>query len=158
MENLKIKIPKGYEIDKEKTNIKTGEIVCKKIKNVLPKKWKDIGRMDGYYIDGASDIYSCHKELALDYNRNVLPTKELAKAMLCLCQLLYLRDIYRQGWKPNWNNTNECKYTITYYSNKLCVYSSFTIQQGALSFQKISVATQFIDNFKDLLIEARELI
>ena len=100
MENkeLKIEVPQGYEIDKEKSTFE--KIVFKKIAD-LPKSWENLIKIDGYYVSSQSDIKYCYENCADSINRNVFPTKEEAEACLALAQLCQLRDRYNDGWKPN---------------------------------------------------------
>ena len=61
-----------------------------------------------------------------DKDKNTLPTKELAEAMLAMCQLLYLRDIYNDGWVPDWENESASEiynYKLEKYSYAVCFFS-----------------------------------
>lgn len=72
-------------------------------------------------------------------------------------QLYQLRDCYRQGWTPNWSNDLENKHCIVYVNNMLrvCVYSTM---QRFLSFQSYEIATEFLNNFRELIEQAGDLI
>lgn len=96
MENKEIIIetPKGYKkVIKEvegKTTISFEKIESKE----LPKEWKlENGKMY-YWVDSTSRISGGNRIFESPTNRNVLPSKELAEAMLALCQLLVMRDRY----------------------------------------------------------------
>ena len=39
-----------------------------------------------------------------------------------LSKLLILRDVYRQGWKSDWNNKNQIKYVVYFNLDKLKIY------------------------------------
>lgn len=72
-------------------------------------------------------------------------------------QLHQLRDCYRQGWVPDWKNTKFSKYCIecihdSYHINAYRVSSNF------LSFQSREIAEEFLNNFKDLIKQAGDLI
>lgn len=93
----------------------------------LPKTWEDycklpIHNKTFYYISqnyARVAIEKCDKAYAneLDFNKKLIPSKELAEAMLALCQLLQLRECYNEGWKPDWKD-NECKYCILVHKKK----------------------------------------
>lgn len=71
-------------------------------------------------------------------------------------QLLVCREVYRQGWKPDWEDTS-VKYVIRNNDNKIdkgC-YNSISF---ILSFQSREIRDEFLENFKDLIEEAKELI
>ena len=56
MKEIKIEVPEGYEIDKEKSTI---SIVLKE-KSKLPMSWKELGDITGYYIDSTSSLKNCY--------------------------------------------------------------------------------------------------
>lgn len=126
------------------------------IKPELLKKWEDIGEMKGFYIDRDSNIEYIHKTLSVNKNRNILPTEELAEAMLALCQLLYLRNIYNDGWEPDWEDRS-IKYVIHVISNTLCS-NSYTSTQRSMFFKTAKLRDEFYENFKDLLETAKPLL
>lgn len=156
MKELKIEVPQGYEIDKEKSTF--DKIIFKKIEVELPKTWDEfceknpIGKE--YFITNYSGTVSIRPRKR-DYNidRNLLSTKEDAEAHLALMQLHRLRDVYRQGWieYPD----GHC-YNIMIDSNTL--YVSDCYKQCFLSFQSLEIAQEFLINFRDLIEKAKDLI
>lgn len=46
---LKIEVPDGYEIDKEKSTFE--KIIFKKVEKELPKSWEELKIISGYYLD-----------------------------------------------------------------------------------------------------------
>ena len=128
----------------------------------LPKTWEEF--CSQFKIHGEYYIYidSSIKENSDDYrnsifDRNMLPSKKAAEQHLALMQLYQLRDCYRQGWEPNWLD-DENKYCIVYNS----VYNySISINKSTrvfLSFQSREIAQLFLDNFRNLIEEAGDLI
>ena len=89
-------------------------------------------------------------------DKNSLPSKEAAEAHLALMQLHQLRDCYRQGWVPDWEDSNR-KYGIGHYG------ASFDIDwyddtNCFLAFQTKELAEEFLKNFRDLIEKAGDLI
>ena len=155
METKEIIIPQGWEIDEVRGN----KIILMESKKELPKTWEEcITKIkDLECIDSNGDIDEVDFNFCIVYdNVNDIP-KGLGKPMLALCQLLVCREVYRQGWKPNWTNANENKYCIINDSNKIETSVNASIGR-VLSFQSEEVRNQFLENFKDLIKEAKELI
>lgn len=160
MEVKKITIPDGWEIDK----IENGEITFKENKKEphkeeLPKTWEDciLQVCDTEYIDDNSTIqegggYCCCEE----YAKKEIPAG-LGKPLLALCQLLVCRDVYRGGWKPDYDDDEEYKYAIKIEHGRINTVTYINTQQ-VFSFQSEEICDQFIKNFRDLIEEAKELI
>ena len=141
------------------------KIIFKKIEIKLPKTWEEFCEQNSvnnpeYYINGYSEI-----KKVIDYprdrgshvDRNLLSSKEDAEAHLALMQLHRLRDIYRQGWVPDWRNGLIKKYCIVSSLNNLDIYR-YTQVSHFLAFQSQEVAEEFLKNFKDLIEKAKDLI
>lgn len=160
---LKIEIPQGYEVDTEKSTFE--KIVFKKIKVELPKTWEefcDQNPIKGeYFINKCSSIIDmwefCSGNRNYITDKNLLSTKEDAEAHLALMQLHRLRDAYRQGWVPDWNDKYQNKWTIVYKKNKLTI-DYWNSVQFFLSFQSQEIAEEFLKNFRDLIEKAKNLI
>lgn len=139
---MKIQVPEGYEIDREKSTFE--KIVFKKIERKLPKRWEELEFIDGFFVSSLSDIAKIGNNTTNDENnKNVFPTKEEAEACLALAQLCQLRDRYNDGWKPNWEDGTK-KYTI--YFNKI------------LAFKTKELRDKFLENFRDLIEQAKPLL
>ena len=156
MDNRKeIIIPQGWEIDEVRGN----KIILMESKKELPKTWKEcIAKIrDLECIDRNSCIDTAtFSDDVASKHINDIPIG-LGKPMLALCQLLVCREVYRQGWKPNWTSANENKYCIINDSNKIETTFNASISR-VLSFQSKEVKDKFLENFKDLIEEAKELI
>lgn len=150
----KIILPKGWEIDK----IEGNEIILKESKKELPETWeecyKQLGK--GEYIDIDSQISSniiltnpCKE------SQGTLPVG-FARPMLALMQLLVCREVYRQGWKPDWKD-HKNKYCVHYTYGKIVTGSSMYIN-SILTFQSQEIRDKFLENFRDLIEEAKELL
>ena len=145
---LKIEVPDGYEIDKEKSIFE--KIVFKKVERELPKSWEELNIVKGFYVDSLSEIASTGEDTcAKEYNRNTFPTKEEAEACIALAQLCQLRDRYNDGWKPCWN-TDTMKHCI--YVSKGEIRGGHQFENSRiLTFEKREIRDKFLENFKDLI-------
>lgn len=159
---IKIDVPKGYEIDKEKSTFKC--IKFKKKKTNLPSTWSefcnDYPIRDGEtWIMGDSNLDELVNHPGRDFSddKNVLPSIELAEAMLALCQLIQLRDCYNEGWKPDWNNECCDKFIITFYRNTPVCDTNRGISR-ILAFKSAELRDLFLKNFRDLIEIAKPLL
>ena len=89
-------------------------------------------------------------------NRNLLVSKEAANQHLVLMQLHRLRDCYRQGWKPDLT-VPESIFAIFCTKGKYSV-EEFIYSSEFLSFQSRQLAQEFLNNFRDLILQAGDLI
>jgi hypothetical protein len=142
MKTFKIEVPNGYEIDKEKSTFEN--IVFKEVKNKLPKTWEELGEIKGYYVHNDSE------------HRNVFSTHEQAEASLALAQLSQLREVYRNGWKPDWTVDN-VKFCIGIVEDKI-IETTYYQSSTFLSFQDKETRDLFLENFRDLIKQAKPLM
>lgn len=155
-QTIEIDVPDGY---KAVYNEDTQKIEIVKIG--LPKTWEEFCgdnpiKNNEYFIDEYGEItYAAEKHRATNL-KNILPNKETAEAFLALMQLVQLRDCYRQGWKPNWKETT-VKQNIICFEGVLGTDWSINVQY-VLSFQSKEIRNEFLENFKDLIEQAKELI
>lgn len=119
-----------YQVDKDKL-----KELCKPM---LPTSFDE--------VDKNYDLHKCCIEAYAPY------TSQLAT----LSQLLYLRDIYRQGWKPDWTN-NDVKYVIVNQDDELFKASN-TASNRIFAFQSAELRDKFGINFKEMLEKIKGLI
>ena len=155
MKTLKITPPEGYEIDKNKSSFE--EIIFKPVKKNLPKSWEELGIVNGWYVRSDATIHRAAPQNTNNYQKNLFATEAQAKASIALAQLSQLRDVYRGGWVPDWNDTNEKKYVIGKHENTLKIYFN-VYQHYFLAFQSAEIRDEFLKNFKDLIEEASPLL
>ena len=156
-QTIEIDVPDG-----KKAVWKDNKLVFEDIKPQLPKTWEEFckskPRIGCYYINNNSEI-GC---AAVAQNRmptedaNLLPCEEAAEQHLALMQLHQLRDCYRQGWDPSYLY-DEQKYNIINDVGLIEIRCS-NIRVSFLSFQTREIAEQFLKNFKELIIQAGDLI
>ena len=141
---------------------KDNKVVFEDIKPQFPKTWEEFCEQNTIkrsecYLDTSScivDMWDGKRDISSD--RNVLPSKEATEAHLALMQLHQLRDCYREGWEPDWNN--DCnKYIIVKNRNKYVVFGGNWTNQF-LSFQDRERAEEFLNNFRELIEKAGDLI
>lgn len=164
---IEIEVPDG-----KKAIWKDNTIVFEDIKPQLPKTWKEFCNMKSLnepevYINDNSECIEINDDGVTRRpceDRNVLPSIKAAEAHLALMQLHQLRDCYRQGWTPDYTDISN-KFCIVhyfdFYSNtydyKIIAYI-YTSLHHFLSFQSKEIAEEFLNNFKDLIEQAGDLI
>ncbi len=155
MKTFKIEVPNGYEIDKVKSTFEN--IVFKEVKKKLPENFDILDTVSGWYADDQSDLIHI-KNIGTYWDKSgkVFATKEQAEASLALAQLSQLRDVYRNGWKPDWTNYDS-KYCIDFKDNKIKkeIYYNTSV---FLSFQDEETQDLFLENFRDLIEQAKPLM
>jgi hypothetical protein len=154
MKTLNIEIPKGYVIDQANSTFE--KIVFKEIPKELPKSWEDLKILTGFFVSETCEIEREVDAKTYITNKNLFATKEQADASLALAQLSQLREVYRQGWKPEWSNQQE-KWSIIFEINEICIYRRWTYNMF-LTFQSKEIAQEFLDNFGVLILQARPLM
>ena len=163
MEDIKIVPPKGYEIDRKNSTLDC--IKFRPIQSNLPKTWEEF--CENYpiqkgeaWMDVAGNINKYEKSCNTRNHtgdKTVLPSKEIASAMVALCQLIQLRDYYNDGWEPDWSDTTCNKWCIEPFNtriDKTVHYSGARV----LAFKSDVLRDKFLENFKDLLEIAKPLI
>lgn len=134
-------------------------------RSILPQTWEEFCKMhpveeDGeeWYIDVDSNTSYVYKGARTPkFYKNVLPSLKAAKAHLAYMQLHQLRDCYRQGWLPDWENSYQRKWVI--FSDKnVWKIEPIVSSNRFLSFQSEDIAEKFLNNFKGLIETAGDLI
>jgi len=130
------------------------------LKNSLPNTWEEFCEQNKY---ANGDFYinekSCIRRVGRPLEMGVYKERNLnasAETHLALIKLEQLRDCYRGGWKPDWSDDNT-KYIIANCKNEIKRDISF-IWSSFLSFQTRELRDKFLDNFKDLIETAKDLI
>jgi hypothetical protein len=156
MKTLKINVPDGYEIDKEQSTFEN--IVFKEIEKGLPKSWEEIENLHGFFVNYGSDVRETDVDvMKTEANRNIFATKEQGEASVALAQLSQLREVYRQGWKPDYTMQMQKKWVIRFYQGALEI-EDYCSTDHFLSFQSKEIADQFLGNFRDLIEKAKPLM
>jgi len=156
MKTLNIEIPEGYEIDQEKSTFK--KIVFKKKSETLPKTFEELKVIDGAFVTVASEIEYTDEVPAHFNNYNVFATEKQAQASLALAQLSQLREVYRNGWEPDWADGNDKAYIYFDGDGNDIQVAYYSTNPKFLSFQSKEIAEEFLKNFRDLIEQAKPLM
>ena len=158
---LKITIPEGYEIDKEKSTFE--KIVFKKKENTKPRSWEEYLELNTGF-DGAGINWNCGgvQTTGLHHRGKAIVPTHLAQPFIAMMQLMSLRQAWIGNWEPDWNEPDwndetRVKWNIICLQNQVCLCDT-QIKLRALSFPTIEMATDFMNCFKDLLEIAKPLI
>lgn len=117
----------------------------------LPKTWKEYKenwaeREKGIRLEDMSEV-------ELD---KIKISKDITSAHNALLALHLLRDCYRQGWKPDYSDGVwkyfPCRDDGGSFTVSCCLCSHF------LTFPTKKIAEEFTHNFKDLIIQAGDLL
>ena len=143
-----------YEQGGEFREIALGAFTEKEIiSGRLPKTWEEfcISKGDeGIRINTALDFaYVSIRKAFTDYHD--------AEKHIAQMKLRLLRDEYRQGWKPDLTNIIEIKSCILNVKNEFRVMN-FTTSNIFLSFESDDIAKEFLNNFRELIEQAGDLI
>ena len=144
---LKIEVPQGYEIDRQKSTFE--KIIFKKIPE-NPKTWEEYcSLMKGKKVYH-TDFYYIILESFQDAH-NMFATKERARQFIALGKLLQLRDYWVKGY-------SEFRYALfgDKYGISLCDCSGFSA--FSLTFPTKEMAKEFKDCFEDLIKQAFPLV
>lgn len=130
---LVLNIPKGMEVDVEKSDLKAGIIAFKKKK-----------------------LFSYEDVIATLMDRGLSPvvanvTNSNVKKIVALDKLMDIAKCYNGDWKPDWNS-KEYKYNIM-RTNEYGITSCGNYNEGAIYFKNKEDAQAVIDNpnFRSIL-------
>ena len=133
-------------------------------KKELPKTWAEFCRTHDImptevFISGRNSNIQClmlRVRRDAQEDRNVYPSRASAEAHLAMIQLEQLRDCYRQGWVPNYDDDTPMYYIYIDYG-RVTVGKTFHLSRF-LTFQDEETAVKFSTRFPDLIKKAGDLI
>lgn len=145
MKELKIEIPEGYEIDKEKSSFE--KIVFKEKKYEI-NCWEDLKRVIGVYITDNSRINPVIASgLVIPHNQNVFLNEKYAKSALALAQISQLLPYYDTDvdWK-----SPKGKFCIDRIGNLIEIKHWVSVYH-LLAFNSLSEAKRFLEHNEQLV-------
>lgn len=160
----KITAPDGCEIEKVELVDGVAVVTFREKKRKLPKTWEEFCEMYNvtkkeYYIDDFSrvlkrtEVIDCRDS---EEDKNMLPDRATAEAVLALCQLIQLRNAYNGDWVPDWTDDNETKFVIRFLNNE--IYKTIGYESPTpLCFKTKELRDQFLENFGDLIEKSKPL-
>lgn len=155
---LKIEVPQGYEIDRQKSTFE--KIVFKKIEPCKPTTWEEYCK----YAKDCPSYYGNPRQTNIFETRfdgfyNEFFTKERVKQYVALGKLLQLRDYWVGDWKHNTPAFDDSVFAVFYNAilNEAQI-TNISYANLPLTFPTREMAQKFIDCFKDLIKEAYPLV
>lgn len=147
---LKIEVPQGYEIDRQKSTFE--KIVFKKIDNT-PKTWEEYCKLTrnefSFYAKSNNTI---NRDYYYYGAYNEFSTKERAEQFIALGRLLQLRDY----WVKRYDEFRYAVYGDRLYGTAICDWSENT--HYPLTFPTREMAEDFKNCFSDLIKQAFPLV
>lgn len=140
---IKIQVPEGYEIDKEKSTFE--RIVFKKKKVI--NSWEDLKNIKGVFINYTSIIQEVRESILDDDNRNIFLNEKYAKSALALAQISQLLPYYNSN--VNWDRST-IKYCIARTGNKLYI-DTWQSLYNPLAFNSREEAKRFLEYNEQLV-------
>lgn len=86
-----------------------------------------------------------------------LPDERIAKAFEALAKLIWIRDYYNDGWKPDWNNRKRDKFCIM-VDKGILIKESFQSNNKVFAFKTEEVRDNFFEEQRALLEIAKPLL
>lgn len=110
VKEIRVNIPKGYEIDEENSSFQC--IKFKKVKQVNTWDDLDLEKVEGFYIDTQCSLKDVIMKRG-DGNRNLFLSKKYAKAALAMAKFSQLIKYYGgEITSKEWEDDYTMKYTI----------------------------------------------
>jgi hypothetical protein len=125
-------------------------------KKQLPKTWEELKTIDGYSVSIFSKIKSFQKTDCVESGKNTFATKKQAEASIAMAQLSQLMKVYKDGWVADYKN-NSNNYCIFFFEDEVKI-DLFVHGQCFLSFKNKETAQLFLENFRDLIEQAKPLL
>lgn len=144
---LKINIPQGYEIDRQKSTFE--KIIFKKIPE-NPKTWEEYCSL----MKGKTVYYTnCNNIIVSGFSdaHDKFTTKKRAEQFIALGKLLQLRDYWVKGY-------DKFKYALFGTKISIIICENIGFSSYSLTFPTKEMAKEFKNCFSDLIKQAFPLI
>ena len=155
-------LPEGYQFVDENGNIiNTTKIVLEKKKKEYPKTYEECCGIIGF----CSDTLKWNNPFCI--NRDTHPyIKHLDNLIESFIKLKVCRDVYwkiageemglRKPWKPDWND-GKLKWCM-FYSGNCIEFDQYKSKHHTLAFPTPEMLDAFYENFKELIVQCKELL
>lgn len=163
----KIKAPDGCKIEKVELIDGVAVVTFREKKRKLPKSWEEFCRMNHETKVGESCIMTDSSirtpgftsQRFVDKDKNLLPDRATAEAVLTLCQLIQLRNCYNGDWVPDWKDLTEQKFVIefTALSDDFVTKKIKYQHASLLYFKSKEICDEFLRNFRPLIEKLKPL-
>lgn len=122
-------------------------------KPVLPKRWEDFGRVNGWCVGRESDLQPIFRsDHICDLYKNTFATKQQARSFgIIYPQLTQLMKVYRNCWEPDWTDDTE-KFCVVETNGELGINVQLTSKRP-ISFHTEAIARQFLTDHRELILE-----
>lgn len=149
MNTKELILPDDWEVKEVVGN----KIILKEKNTELPKTWKECA-IAAITFNDLDDM-----TIQLEKDEHKVIPKGFGKPVLALCQLLVCRNAWWKhlGWKPDWKDTDEHKFCIGFIKGRIDTFTNEGTSR-MLAFPTSEVRDQFLDSFRDLIEEAKELL
>lgn len=151
MENKEIKItaPEGYEIDKENSTFECIKFKKKSVPTYQQVLLSLASRGNTFnFMDMYGRVYESNNWASLTYVFTLFNERQAAR-LFAINKLMNVAEYLNKGWKPDWDNINEPRYSIIYdHDDKevpLGVGSCYNIQEASAVFKDFELALQAIE-------------
>lgn len=132
-------------------------------KDRLPKSWNEFCKMfpikkEEFYIDDFSVIAErtdVGDKRYREIDKNMLPDRATAEAVLALCQLIQLRNCYNGDWVTDWGD-RDVKYVVYIEETILRPGSTITCPE-LMYFKSKKLRDEFLLNFRPLIEKLKPL-
>lgn len=139
METKEIIIPDDWEVKEVVGN----KIIIREKEKELPKTYNECVNRFGEYITITTN-----------------PPKESTDAIRALCKLLTCRNAWWEqlGWKPDWSNCSKPFKWCIHDNGGFVMVTSHSKFPRILAFPDRETSYMFLETFRDLIEEAKELL
>lgn len=163
--------PEGCEIEKVEIVDGAAVVTFREKERQLPKSWEEFCEMfpiekKEFIITNSSLLLKANDNPPYDNsekprcfcNKNILPDRATAGAVLALCQLIQLRNAYNGDWVPDWDDEEQDKYVITFVCcDEITITDSYNDAYSPFYFKNEELAKEFLRNFRPLIEKLKPL-
>ena len=145
-EEIRITVPEGYEIDKENSTFECIKFKKKKGLTYLNVHKALFGDGNYYYISTGGNIVRGENSSVGEFSHLAKHSNQLER-ILAINKLMNVAEYLNKGWKPDWKNTNQHKWTIKWDACNCTFATSYwiTFVAGSVCFKTPDLALQAIE-------------